>query len=531
MNLVLDILKKNKVKIFIVGLLSIIISIISLLIPLFSKQIFNQSLINKNIKMVAVTAIGLIILNVIYYLLEYINQKTLVKIEKNATVYVRKRVIDNIISKPLKFFEKYDTEYLVTRINESAGIGNIISSDFFKFFLSIFTMIVALIYLFSKAPFFGWISIGISIIYVFVMLLPLMKIFKISNETMDENAEYNKKLYSAVQGISELKQYNQVETFSSNILSSVEKIAILDAEQSNKINFNFNFLQACNSIINITVSVLIAISIVKGELTVGDYFLITQYVSLVNAPVLMFQSFLVMCLFPFLAGIRVERLMQEEEKEKISGYPITDIKKILLENISFSYSDKEVLKHISFEMGKNDVVQIIGKNGSGKSTLLKIIMGLYNPQSGNILINGLSLNEYNLSEYRNLVGVIPQKVFLFDSTIKENIRIGNTALSDEKFENYLKEFEKKGFLKNLDINKIVIDNGKNLSGGQIKMIALCRVLLRNPKLLILDEATTGMDKELSHSFLSIINNLSDIAIIYISHIKEDKIKTTKELYL
>ena len=129
MNLVFDILRKNKVKILIVGLLSTIISIISLLIPLFSKQIFNQSLINKNIKMVVVTAVGLIILNVIYYLLEYINQKTLVKIEKNATVYVRKRVIDNIISKPLKFFEKYDTEYLVTRINESAGIGNIISAN------------------------------------------------------------------------------------------------------------------------------------------------------------------------------------------------------------------------------------------------------------------------------------------------------------------------------------------------------------------------------------------------------------------
>lgn len=531
MKLIREILLKSKKILVLISVLSLITAGISLVLPLLTKQVFNQGLLEKNLNMVLIAALLLLVLNLIYYLIEYGIQKSIVGLEQKATLYVRKKVIDDIIAKPLKFFEKYDTEFLVTRINESSSITSIISSDFCKFVISIITMIIALIYLFKINILWGILSIIISIIYIFVILLPMLKIFNIRNESLDETAEYNKKLFTAIQGISELKQYNQAEQFSDNITKSVEKIALLDAEQNNKINFNYNFLQASIAIINLVVSLIVAIYIMKGELTIGDYFLITQYVSLVSLPILQFQSFMVMCLFPFLSGIRLEKLDSEESDERVEGITISDIENIQLEHIGFSYNQKKVLNDVNLNINKSDIIQIVGENGSGKTTLLKIVMGLYQPEYGKIKVNGTDLNNYNLKQYRELIGVIPQKIFLFDASVEDNIRIGNTKLSEPMFQNKLRELESMGVLNNIDLDKVIIDNGKNLSGGQIKMIALARVLLRNPRLLILDEATTNMDTNLQKKFFDIIADLPNVCIIYISHIKEEFVRANREYYL
>ena len=531
MNLILTILRKNKKSIIVVGTLSFITSCVSLVLPIVTKDLFDQGIINKNLKILLISAGILLFLNMFFYILEYAIQKIVVMIEQKSVMYVRKKVISDILAKPLSFFEKYDTEYLVTRINESSGITNIISSEFWKFIFSIVTMIIALIYLFKMNVFFGILSILVCCFYIVAILLPMLKIFKINNDVMDETAEYNKKLYNSLHGISELKQYNQGKHFSKKIIESVEKIAMLDAEQSNKINFNFNFLQASIAIINLIVSVIVAVFIIIDKATLGDYFLITQYVSLVTAPILLFQSFVIMSLLPFISGIRIEQLNSEENEEVLTGLSISNIQTISIENLCFKYDTKEVLNGINLSINKNDIVQIIGENGSGKSTLLKIIMGLYKPEKGRVLVNGKNLEEYSLKQYRDLIGVIPQKVFLFDSTVKENIRLGNTDLDDAEFEEKLVDFEKLGIIKNIELNKEVIDNGKNLSGGQIKMIALARVLLRKPEVLILDEATAFMDMALKESFWSVVRNIPDVAIIYISHIKDETIGATKEYHL
>lgn len=531
MRLIFEILRKNKGKITIIGILSLITSCISLILPIVTKELFDKGVIEKNLKILLVSAGILLFLNAMFYLLEYIMQKNVVKIEQKSVMYVRKKIISDILAKPLSFFEKYDTEYLVTRINESSGITNILSTEFWKFVFSIATMIIALIYLFEKNIFFGILSVAVSFVYIIAILLPMLKIFKINNDVMDETAEYNKKLYNSLQGITELKQYNQGKHFSKKIIQSIEKIATLDAEQNNKINFNFNFLQASITIINLAVSVVVAIFIIMNKVTLGDYFLITQYVSLVTTPILLFQSFTIMSLLPFISGLRIEQLNSEENEEVLSGLSIGNIQDISIENLYFKYDTKEVLNNINLKFEKNDIVQIIGENGSGKSTLLKIIMGLYKPERGRILVNGKELGEYSLEQYRDLIGVIPQKVFLFDSTVKENIRLGNTDLDDDEFEAKLKYFEKLGIIKNIELDKDVIDNGKNLSGGQIKMIALARVLLRKPEVLILDEATAFMDASLKESFWSVIRSIPDVVILYISHMKDETIAATKEYYL
>lgn len=187
-------------------------------------------------------------------------------------------------------------------------------------------------------------------------------------------------------------------------------------------------------------------------------------------------------------------------------------------NLNFSYhtSGKKVLESINLHLGPKDKLALIGKNGSGKTTFVKILLGYYQVDEKSILINGFDINRIRMDTLRQCIGFVPQNIFLFEMSILENIRMGNTAMDRTTFSKNLNEIIEYGFLHGLDINAIIVDNGKNLSKGQIQQIAIARVLVRT--LYIFDEATSYLDKEAKealHNFLK--NKVKENICIFICH--------------
>jgi ATP-binding cassette subfamily B protein len=204
--------------------------------------------------------------------------------------------------------------------------------------------------------------------------------------------------------------------------------------------------------------------------------------------------------------------------------PFTSIKSVSFENVSFVYEDSEVkvLKDVSFSINKGEKIGIIGRTGSGKSTLLSLLLRQLDPSSGNVLINGKNLREINLEEYRKQIGVVPQEVFLFSDTIRNNIAFGVT--DHEVTEEELIRVSKQAHVYHNIIEfpdsfeTLLGERGVNLSGGQKQRVSIARALIRNPHMLVLDDCLSAVDTETEDVILKAVGETdADRITVIVSH--------------
>ena len=205
-----------------------------------------------------------------------------------------------------------------------------------------------------------------------------------------------------------------------------------------------------------------------------------------------------------------------------------------LTNVSFQYEDQEalVLENVSLDIYKNDFIAIVGPSGSGKSTLIDILLGLLTPTFGDIQLDGRNLNELNLNDYRRKIGFVPQESMLFDGTIKENLVL-DQAYEDKEIEESLKVAQIYDFIKDLPfgLETQVGEGGSNLSGGQKQRVSIARALIRNPEILILDEATSSLDSRSELLFQNAIEKIaSKYTLVVVAH-RLSTIKKAKTIFV
>ncbi len=218
--------------------------------------------------------------------------------------------------------------------------------------------------------------------------------------------------------------------------------------------------------------------------------------------------------------------------EKFGNEKINFNNCIELKNVNFSYKkNKPILKNISLVINKGDKVAFKGESGAGKSTLVDLIIGLYMPQSGDIKIDGVELTKNNLKDWRNKIGYIPQHIYLFDGTVKDNVCF-NREYDEQKVINVLKQANIYNFLQTKDgLKTLVGEGGIQLSGGQKQRIAIARALYGNPEVLVLDEATSALDNETEQRIMDEIYKIAkDKTLIVIAH-RLTTIKGCDKIYL
>lgn len=189
-----------------------------------------------------------------------------------------------------------------------------------------------------------------------------------------------------------------------------------------------------------------------------------------------------------------------------------------LQNIHYEASDREILKGVNLEVKRGERVAIVGRSGSGKTTLLRIILGLLEPSSGSVLINGKDLKSYSKEEICSMASMLSQRSHIFSRPLRDNLLLAKPDASDEEIVEALKKAGLEDFLKNRSLEDVLGEDGSLISGGERARIALSRLILRDPELVILDEPLEGVDKEVE---MSIVKNIEKFVknktLILVSH--------------
>ena len=193
--------------------------------------------------------------------------------------------------------------------------------------------------------------------------------------------------------------------------------------------------------------------------------------------------------------------------------------KIEFKNVSFSYcNQKNVLDNVSFTINSGEKVALLGVNGAGKSTIFNLILRFYKPISGKILIDDIDINEININIYRDFISIINQDIYLFNDTVKENIVLNKKDIDNDALEKNIKLSRLNDFVNKVGLDYMIDSNGANLSGGQRQKIAIARALIRQTKIVLLDETLSNLDLESSEEIYRLLDtNLNKDTIIVIAH--------------
>ena len=467
------------------------------LTPYLMSLIIKQLEIQSDPLILIFFIINTLILNSLGYLFNYVNRRTGNRMVYGVCYNLRRQTNLRVLEQDLSFFDKYPTGRIVSRIN----------SDGAKFGGSV-TMFTELIssFLIFMIVFIPMIIVSPLLTGVFMIIVPFVFAFTLSFRKVARRksvygqrslAQVNAFVQESMAGIQIIKSFRQEESQYDNF-QAINK-------QSYKVNMSRAlYLSILFPSLDILVAVLYALLIffggnliLQGELSGSDIYLFLQSSLLMFSPILQIAGFWAQFQDGLSAAERIFALQDSQSYIKQGDYVLDSIKgRIEFENLGFEYvPDKPVFKDFNLVIQPGETVAIVGHTGAGKSSLTKILLRLYEFQSGDVRIDGHSIRDISLSEFRRSVGFIPQVPFLWADTIENNVKYGSPEASHEDVIWALEQSGGMDWIKNLDsgLETFILERGKVLSMGQRQLLVFARVLLQNPSILILDEATASVD--------------------------------------
>ena len=438
---------------------------------------------------------------------------------------LRAQVQKKVLSLPIRFFDNTKSGELVSRImTDVEGVRNLIGTGLVQLVGGTLTAVISLILLIGISPSMTLFVLVPVSIFGFLALKAFAYIRPIFRVRGVINAEVTGRLTESLAGVRVIKAFNAEEqenrTFEHGVdrlYQNVKKSLTATALMTSSATFLLGI--ASTGIMGIG-----GYKIMSGDLTVGDFLSFTLLLGFMIAPIVQMSN-IGSQLTEALAGLdRTEELMNmAPEEDKLNRTIILKNLQgdIRFDQVSFAYeADNEVLHEISFHAPPGSVTALVGSSGSGKSTIAGLVATFLNPGSGTITIDQQDLAKVDLSSYRQHLGVVLQDEFLFEGTIRENIRFPRPEATEEQLLDavkaaYVNEFTDR-FEQGLDT--LIGERGVKLSGGQRQRIAIARAILADPKIIILDEATSNLDTESEGLIQKSLNELvRDRTTIVIAH--------------
>jgi ATP-binding cassette, subfamily B, multidrug efflux pump len=475
-------------------------SAISLVGPVIVKTALDDFIPNKNI-------IGLIIASIIYTIIFVTVAKimkhrmyTMGRIGQNILVDMRKDLFTKLQYVP---FNYYDTrphgKILVRVVNYINSLSDILSNGFVNLIADMVTVIMTIIFmLFLSVKLTLVTLIGVPILFV-VMLALKNRQRRAHQKVSSKQSNLNAYIHESINGIKVTQSFSRKEE---NM--KVFKELCLDSSDSwmNAVKLNFLIWPTIEtvSVLSVSLIYIFGILVFDSSVSVGLLIAFIAYVWIFWAPITNIGNFYNTLINAMAYLERIFEAMDEEpEYDKKDAIELKGIKgEVVFKDVCFEYEkDTPILEDINMHINTGEKVALVGPTGAGKTTIVNLLSRFYRIKSGKILIDSININDVTLKSLRKEIGVMLQDPFVFSGTIMENIRYGKLDASDEEVINAAKIVKADDFIKEFKegYKTILNEQGNGLSVGQKQLISFARVLLSDPKILILDEATSSIDTE------------------------------------
>lgn len=490
-------------KIFALGFVLMVINRLSgMVLPASTKVLIDNVVGKHNVKLLTPLVGAVLLATLIQGVTSFSLTQLLSKEAQRLIAELRQKVQQHIGMLPVAYYDANKSGVLVARImSDVEGVRNLVGTGLVDFAGGLMTAIIALVVLLRISP----VMTGITALFVLAFSLSLRQAFRkirpIFRERGKINAEVTGRLTESLGGVRVVKGYHAesreadvfaggVKRLLDNVLRSLTAVSVMSLSAT-----------VLMGIVGAVVWYVGARQIFAGRLTLGDLMMFVAFLAYLLAPVSQVVNIGTQLSEAFAGLERTREVLKEkpEHGDPTRTVPLGTIRgEVEFSNVGFSYEKgKQVLFDVSFRAEPGTVTALVGPSGSGKSTIISLIAAFHVPGEGLITVDGVDLSTVRLDSYRTQLGVVLQDTFLFDGTIEENIAFARPSATKEQIleacriarvDEFAEQFENK-------YDTIVGERGVKLSGGQRQRVSIARAILADPRILILDEATSSLDSE------------------------------------
>jgi len=483
-------------------LLMIVNRVSGLVLPYSTKFLIDSVIAKHHIELLRRLVSLVLFATIIQGITSFALTQLLSKAAQRLIAELRQKVQTHISHLPVAFYDSNKTGTLVSRImTDVEGVRNLLGTGLVDLVGGLLTSGIALVVLFRISPVMTALAFSFLLCFAIALNKAFSTIRPIFRQRGKINAEVTGRLAESLGGVRVIKGYHAEEREEAVFAGGVRRL--LD---------NVMRTLTATSVMSLSASLLMGVvgaiimymgahQIMAGSLTIGSFFTYTLFLGFLVAPIIQIVSIGTQ-LTEALAGLeRTQEILHErpEDQDPRRTVMLQDIYgKVEFDHVIFSYdSSRTVLHDISFQSEPGTVTALVGSSGSGKSTIIGLISAFYVPTKGNVLVDGVDLSTVRLDSYRTRLGVVLQESFLFDGTIRENVAFSRPEASEDEImracgiarvDEFAESFPDK-------YDTIVGERGVKLSGGQRQRISIARAILAEPRILILDEATSSLDSE------------------------------------
>lgn len=494
-------------KTFILGLVALGLSSGTLLsFPFFAGKLLDVAqgkgdFILTSINQIALALIGILAIQSIF---SFLRVYTFTIVSEKSLADLRHAVYSKIIWLPMSFFDSRRVGELTSRITSDVGT----LQDTFTFTLAellrqLLILLIGIPLIFILTP-----KLTIFMLLTFPVLVLSALFFgkfirKLSKKTQDQLANANVIVEETLQSIAVVKSFTnelfEVTRYKKS-LSEVVKTAI-HASKYRGLFISFTIVALFGGFV--AVSWYGAYLLQNGQSTVGELFSFILYTSFIGGSIAGLGDIYSSLQRSIGASERVLEILDQQDESNDAKKSLKLKGKVEFKEVSFTYptrTDFEVLKSISLQVEAGEKIALVGPSGSGKSTIVSLLMRYYPLNVGEIQVDGKNISDYNLTDFRSNIGIVPQEVILFGGSIRENIAYGKSGATEAEIEAAARQANAWEFIESFPekLDTLVGDRGVKLSGGQKQRIAIARAILKDPSILILDEATSSLDSKSEH---------------------------------
>ena len=473
-----------------------------LVLPLSTRYMIDNVITRREVSLLTPIVSGIVLATIIQGVTSFSLTQLLSKTGQRLIAELRRKVQRHVGLLPVTYYDANKSGVLVSRImSDVEGVRNLIGTGLVDFVGGIMMAVIVLFFLLRISMLMTGLTVGFVVVFSFLMMQAFTKIRPIFRERGKINAEVTGRLTESLGGVRVVKGYHaearEADVFGAGVQRLLENV-VKSLTATSLMSLSATVLMG---VVGAIVWSIGARQVLSGALTQGQLMEFIAFLAFLIAPVIQVVSIGTQLTEAFAGLDRTREVLGELRENQDDRRTVaigTIAGEVEFQNVSFSYeAGKEVLHDVSFRSEPGTVTALVGPSGSGKSTIISLIAAFHGPSTGRITVDGVDLSTVRLDSFRTQLGVVLQDTFLFDGTIEENIAFARPGATHEQImeacriarvDEFAEQFEKK-------YDTIVGERGVKLSGGQRQRVSIARAILADPRILILDEATSSLDSE------------------------------------